>query len=131
VVLSSLARFSNPSFSDACAIELSEGVDALFQVSFPMPGEAKLPAARQSARAGASPIAGRTVTTVFQAASGHGYPSFAGVVVHSWHERDPSEDDAIIARLLVDHALAVVQHERLAQSVARADDRRSDRPEPR
>jgi hypothetical protein len=43
--------------------------------------------------------------------------------VHYWAERDPPEDDAIIARLLVDRALAIVQHERLAQAAARADTR--------
>jgi hypothetical protein len=117
VVLSSLARVSNPAFSDACAVELSAGTEALFQVSFPMPDEAAPP------RPCAPTAASRTVTTAFAAGSGHGYPAFAGVVVHSWIGRDPTEEDAIIARLLVDRALAIVQHERLAQSAARADDR--------
>jgi hypothetical protein len=115
VVLSSLARACNPSFSDACAVELSEGVDRLFHVSFPMPDNA--------APAGAPQAAAKTVTTAFHAASGFGYPAFAGVVVHSWIGRDPVADDAILARLLVDRALAIVQHERLAQSAARADER--------
>jgi hypothetical protein len=115
VVLSSLARACNPSFSDACWVELSEGVDALFRVSFPMP-DGTAPADAPQANA-------RTITTAFRASSGHGYPSFAGVVVHSWIGRDPRPDDAIIACLLVDRALAIVQHERLAQSAARADDR--------
>jgi hypothetical protein len=43
VVLSSLARSSNPSFSDACAIELSEGTETLFRVCFPALDEAELP----------------------------------------------------------------------------------------
>jgi hypothetical protein len=115
VVLSSLARASSPSFSDACAVELSEGADALFQVRFPMPDDA--------ASAGAPPAAAKTLTTAFRAPAGHGYPSFAGVVVHSWIDRDPTEDDVIIARLLVDRALAIVQHERQARSAARADER--------
>jgi hypothetical protein len=125
VVLSSLARVSHPAFSDACAVELSEGTDALFQVSFPLPDEAASPAGLGSvpAEAGAPPAAGKTVTTAFRAASGDGYPSFAGVVVHSWIDHDPTDEDAIIARLLVDRALAIVRHERLAQSAARAEDR--------
>jgi ANTAR domain len=125
VVLSSLARSSNPSFSDACAVELSQGADDLFQVSFPMRDEAAIPASVQSPPAGTSepPAAGKTVTTAFQAGSSHGYPAFAGVVVHSWVERDPTEDDAIIARLLVELALAIVHAERLSQSAVRADDR--------
>jgi hypothetical protein len=43
VGLSSLARASNPSFSDACAIELSEGTEPPFRVCFPMPDETRLP----------------------------------------------------------------------------------------
>jgi hypothetical protein len=45
------------------------------------------------------------------------------VTVHAWIERDPTQDDAIIARLLVDRAVAIVQHERLAQSAARTEHR--------
>jgi ANTAR domain len=125
VVLSSLARSSNPSFSDACALELSERTEASFRVCFPMPGEDELRASARSVQATASapPAAMNSIITTFQAGSGHGYPSFAGIVVHSWAERDPSEDDAIIARLLVDRALAIVQHERLAQAAARAESR--------
>jgi hypothetical protein len=119
VVLSSLARSSNPSFSDACAVELSIGADALFQVSFPMPDDAAFPGVPGSV----PPVACKTVTTTFRAGSSHAYPAFAGVVVHQWIDRDPTEDDVIIARLLVDLALAIVQQERLAQSAARADDR--------
>jgi len=54
-------------------------------------------------------------------------PSDEPVVVLSslarWAERDPTEDDTIMARLLVHRALAIVQHERLAQVAARADNR--------
>jgi hypothetical protein len=125
VVLSSLARCCNPSFSDACAIELSEGTQAPFRVCFPLPGETGLLAGALSVRTSATaPPAGlSSVITRFEAGSDHGYPSFAGMVVHFWAERNPSEDDAIMARLLVDRALAIVQHERLAQAAARADSR--------
>ena len=125
VVLSSLARSSNPSFSDACALELSEGTAPPFRVCFPLTGEDELLASASSgqAAAGAPPVAMKSIITTFQAGSGDGYPSFAGIVVHSWAEREPSEDDAIMARLLVDRALAIVRHERLAQAAARADSR--------
>ncbi len=119
VVLSSLARASNPAFSDACAIELSEGTDALFQVSFPLPDDV-VPAVPDAGKA----VNARTcVSTAFRAPSAHGFASFAGVVIHSWTKRHPSDHDAIIARLLVGHALAVLQRERMAQALARADDR--------
>jgi ANTAR domain len=125
VVLSSLARSSNPSFSDACALELSEGTATPFRVCFPMTGEDELLASARPvyATASAPPVAMKSIITTFQAGSGHGYPSFAGIVVHSWAARDSSQDDAIIARLLVDRALAIVRHERLAQAAACADSR--------
>jgi hypothetical protein len=131
VVLSSLARHSHLAFSDACAIELSEGTDALFQVSFPIPDadedadEAVFPATARPVPAapGVAPLAGKTVTTAFKSASGHGYASFAGVMVHTWIGRDPTADDAIIARLLVAYALGIVQQERLTRSAAWAEDR--------
>jgi hypothetical protein len=125
VVLSRLARASNPSFSDACAVELSEGTSPPFQVCFPMPGDGDCPAGPWSVPgcAGTPPGAMKTITTTFRAGSGHGYPSFAGIVTHSWSDREPTGDDAIIARLLVDYALALVQHERLAQAAARAESR--------
>jgi ANTAR domain len=131
VVLSSLARQSNLAFSDACAIELSEGTDDLFQVSFPIPEAADDaddsvfpdPARPVPSAPGAAPLTGKTVTTAFMSASGHGYASFAGVAVHSWIGREPTADDAIIARLLVDYALGIVQQERLTRSAAGAEDR--------
>jgi len=125
VVLAGLARSSTPCFSDACAVELSEGTDTPFRVCFPMPEEAGFPADAGSARArvGPPPAAMKSIITRFQAGSEHGYPSYAGMVVHAWAERDPTGDDAVIARLLVDRALAIVRHERLAQAAARADSR--------
>lgn len=125
VVLSSLARASNPSFSDACAVELSEGTRPPFRVCFPMPDETGFPAgARPVQTAAGAPLDDmRSIVTTFAAGSGHGHPSFAGVVMHFWAESGPTEDDAIIARLLVDRALAIVQNERLAQAIARDDNR--------
>jgi hypothetical protein len=125
VVLSSLARSSTPSFSDACTIELSEGTEAVFRVCFPMPDEAELPgdAGPGRAAAGPPPADMRSIITTFEAGSSHGHPAFAGIVVHFWAERDPAEDDAIMARLLVDRALAIVQNERLVKAAASADSR--------
>jgi len=125
VVLSSLARSSNPAFSDVCSVELSEGVEGLFQVTFPTADEQTFPASSGllPATGGALAVTGNTVCTPFQAASAAGYPAFAGVVLHSWAVHAPTEDDAIIAWLLVDRALTIVRQERLAESAARADDR--------
>ena len=44
-------------------------------------------------------------------------------MVHSWYSRIPTESDSIIARLLVDRAIALIQHERLGEAAASADER--------
>ena len=46
--------------------------------------------------------------------------------MHSWTQRSPAAEDAVIAWMLVDHALEVVRYERLAE-VARAAEARSAR----
>lgn len=125
VVLSSLARSCVPSFSDSCVIELSEGLDPVFHVSYPLPGDDstsqgnlsldKEPPAQEAAR--------KVVTTSFEMQSAFGRPSFAGHVIHSWKLRIPAASDAIIARLLVDEALTVVRYQRLAEVAAEAETR--------
>jgi ANTAR domain len=61
--------------------------------------------------------------TPFQVVSRTGYSSYAGVVMHWWTGRAPSESDAAIADLMVKHLIALVDHERLMAAVARAEDR--------
>jgi len=125
VVLSSLARLGNPPFSDACAIELSERTGTPFRIRFPCPARVNSwPDQGPSTPRPAHRVVFKTVTTRFHAEPSHGYPSFAGTIVHSWATREPTENDAIVARLLVNHALAIMHKARLAQAVARADSRR-------
>ena len=121
VVLSSLARLSVPCFSDGCELELSEGLDPVFEVSFPLPGEEPVQRSRSS-RCN-EPPAGAAVITAFDMPSDHGRPSFSGHVIHSWTLRVPTAEDAVIARMLVDHALEVVRYERLAEIARTAEDR--------
>jgi ANTAR domain len=125
VVFSSLARSCIPSFSDSCSVELSEGVEPLFRAAFPMAEEASVTAKPESVTASAAAPRnhGNAVSTSFQDASALGFPSYAGVVLHSWDSREPTAEDAIIARLLVDHAVALVHSERLAQCKAQAEER--------
>jgi hypothetical protein len=125
VVFSSLARSCVPVFSDCCLVELSEGVEELFRVTFPATGD-EMPARQNAAREARSDgprIAGNTLSTPFDAPSALGYPSYAGVVYHSWLGRYPTGENAIVARLLVDLALSRVSQERLAESAARAEQR--------
>jgi len=124
VVLSSLARLCVPSFSQRCAVELSEGLDPVFTVSFPPPAPGRVPEARSpdDEAPGGGP-AGHAVITPFGMPSAFGRPSFAGYLIHAWTLRVPATGDAMIARLLVDHALGVVQYERLAATAAAAESR--------
>jgi ANTAR domain len=116
VVLSSLARCCVRSFSDGCAVELSEGTDPAFRVRYPLPGES---ADDDDGALSADGI----VTTPFDLRSCHGRPAFAGVIVHSWRRRRPTSSDALVARLLVDGAISLVRQQRLAELAAAADER--------
>jgi ANTAR domain len=121
VVLSSLARLCVPCFSDGCAVELSEGLDPVFTVSFPPSGED--PAPGKELWDGSSPPAGTTVITPFEMPSADGRPPFSGHVMHRWARPPVAAGGAVIARLLVDHALAVVGYERLADRARAAEER--------
>jgi hypothetical protein len=125
VVLSSLARSSVPSFSDGCHVELSEGLEPMFRVSYPLAGDESAPEGHASYDDDSQPAwaAHNVVTTSFEIPSTFGRPSSAGLMIHSWNARIPTASEAIIARLLVDEALALVRHERLAEVAAQADRR--------
>lgn len=125
MVLSSLARLCVPSFSQRCAVELSQGLDPVFTVSYPLPAPGPM-AEAQPPDNQAPPSDGPTgeaVITSFGMPSAFGQPSFAGYLIHTWTRRVPAPGDAMIARLLVDHALEVVRYERLAETAAAAESR--------
>jgi hypothetical protein len=121
VVLSSLARLCVPCFSDGCAVELSEGLDPVFTVSFPPPGEDL--GACDELWHGSDRPAGTTVVTAFDLPSADGYPCFSGHVTHRWTLPPVAAGGAVIARLLVDYALAVIRYERLAERARAAEER--------
>jgi hypothetical protein len=64
----------------------------------------------------------RMLLTPFQVPSRSGFPPYAGVVTYCWNSRAWRDSDAIIANLIVQHLIAVVDHERLMVAVARAED---------
>jgi hypothetical protein len=105
-----------PEFADGCEVELSDGTEPLFRATYPASS------ADDPEPAAAHPAAEQMLLTPFRAVSRTGYPSYAGVVMHWWTGRAPSESDAIIADLMVKHLIALVDHERLMAAVARAED---------
>ena len=118
VAFAGLPRVCVPEFADGCQVELSDGAEPLFQVAHPV-GTADGPV-----RTAAHPVGpDQMLLTPFRAVSRTGYPSYAGVVTHWWTGRAPSESDTAIADLMVEHLIALVDHERLMAAVARAEDR--------
>lgn len=118
VTFARLARACVPEFADACQVELGDGSQPLFRLRHP----ARPAGGPDGAKAQpASPE--QILLTPFQVPSRTGYPSYAGVVTHSWARRAPTETHAVIADLLVKHAIALVDRERLTAAVGRAEDR--------
>jgi FCD domain/ANTAR domain len=118
VTFARLARSCVPAFADACQVELSDGKEPLVRVRHPASPADGLDQAEAQA-AGPHPI----LLTPFRVASRTGYPSYAGVMTHWWAGRAPTEADAVIADLMVKHAIALVDGERLMAAVAQAEDR--------
>jgi hypothetical protein len=120
VTFARLARACVPAFADACQVELGDGKDPLLRVRHPAsPTDGPGPAAAQPAGSNLH----RVLVTPFRVASRTGYPSYAGVVTHWWASRAPAESDAAIADLMVKHAIALVDRERLLAAVAQAEER--------
>jgi FCD domain/ANTAR domain len=120
VTFARLARACVPAFADACQVELGDGKEPPLRVRHPAnPTDG---AGRAEAQpAGANPQ--QVLVTPFRVASRTGYPSYAGVVTHWWASRAPAEGDAVIADLMVKHAIALVDRERLLAAVAQAEER--------
>jgi ANTAR domain len=118
VTFGGLPRACVPEFADGCQVELSDGAEPPFLAAHLVgpadgPGPGAAPAAHPD----------QMLATPFRVVSRTGYPSYAGIVMHWWSSRTPSESDAVIADLMVRHLVALVDHERLLAVVARAEDR--------
>jgi hypothetical protein len=107
-----------PDFADGCQVELSDGSGPSFRAVCPVsPGDD--PGGGSAVPVGPQQL----LVTPFRAVSLAGCASYAGVVTFWWTGRPPAESDAVIADLLVRHLVALVEHERLLLTVARAEDR--------
>jgi MarR family transcriptional regulator, organic hydroperoxide resistance regulator len=118
VTFAGLPRACVPEFADGCRVELSDGAEAPFRVTYP-DSPADGPERTAAHRIGSDQL----LLTPFRAVSRTCYPSYAGVVTHWWTGRAPSESDAAIADLMVRHLIALVDHERLMVALAQAEDR--------
>jgi ANTAR domain len=117
VTFAGLARACVPEFADGCQVELSDGKEPLFRVTHPASS-----ADGPGPTAAHPPSPDQMLLTPFRVASLSGHPSYAGIVTHWWTGRIPTLSDAVVADLMVKHAIALVDHERLMVAVARAED---------
>lgn len=118
VTFARLARACVPAFADACQVELSDGREPPFRVRHP-PDPADGPGQAEARAVGPRPV----LLTPFRVAARTGYPSCAGMVTHWWAGREPTTNDAVIADLMVKHAVALVDLARLTAAAAAAEDR--------
>jgi hypothetical protein len=101
-----------PAFADGSGIEISDGDQPPFRAVFPAD----------------SPAVGleQILHTPFRVPSRSGYPSYAGVLTHWWTSRAPTETDAVVADLMAEHVIALVDRERLMTAMGRSDDRAAE-----
>ncbi len=125
VVLSSLARSCVPSFSDGCSVELSEGTDPMFHVSYPLPDEDQA-AGGPPSRSGeppAEPTGDSVVTTSFEMRASSGWPSYAGVDGPQLARPHPGRERLDHRSAARRSTIALIDHERLAETAGSADER--------
>lgn len=128
-VFSQVASICVPGVADACVIELCERGGHRYRIRQPADD---LPAAAPAATPprGAAPrpvpaiatVEPRAVTVQF-ASTEQGCQSYTGVLCCRWLDGyQPSDADAALLALLVDHATALVERERLTARVADLQD---------
>ncbi len=128
-VFSQLAAICVPGVADTCVIELNERGMHRYRirrpaVDVPGPAPATVPAVGSGPRPvhAVATVAGRIVTVQF-ASPDKGCQAYSGFMVCRWVDGyQPTEADAALLELLVDHATALVERERLTARVADLQD---------
>jgi ANTAR domain len=120
VTFGGLVRACVPDFADSCAVQLSDATGPPFHATCP-DGALAPDGSSPKVDHGSRPDA--FLHTPFRVPSRCGYPPYAGVLTFWWTERIPTDSDAVVADLLVKHAIAVVDRERLMAALGQADDR--------
>jgi hypothetical protein len=104
VVFSSLARLCVPAFCDVCTIDIVEGGRVRYRVSYP-----------QSTAGPSAPAPDRQSSVITTFESGlQGWASYSGVMTSVWHARRLNGQDEARAAAIVEQAIRMVRHERLA-----------------
>ncbi len=126
-VFSQLASIAVPGVADACVIEISESAGHRYRIRQPatlLPGSAPAepPLTRERPQHAVTTLAPDAVTVQF-ASPDDGCQSYTGVLTCRWQDNyQPCDADAALLALLVDHATALVERERLTARIADLQD---------
>ena len=113
VVFSSLAKLCVPAFSDECTIDVVQLEQPDYRISYPH----VTPCASRAAQ----PHPGQQLVTVFDVVVEDGSSArYSGVVTFAWWRAVPGAADLVIAQLLTDRAIAVIDQERRIAAAERA-----------
>jgi hypothetical protein len=124
VVFSSLAKLCVPAFSDTCTVEIVEADRADYRIGYPPVGST--PRSQPVGLANMAitdPADGHAISNQIEAPPIAGYSHYTGVITHTWREERADHTNAVIARLLLDCAVAAVHRERLAERAQHAEDK--------
>jgi hypothetical protein len=108
VTFAGLAGACVPQFADGCQFVLGDAAGRQFRMRHP---------------AGPPASSGQILLTPFQVAPKGGWPSCAGLFTHWWNGEAPDDRVAVIAELMVKHATALVEQERMRAVSGQAYDR--------
>lgn len=117
-VFSNLADLCVPAFCDACTVDLLEDDHEACRISSPPATDLNL--ARKVTDLSHR---GRSSTsTPFQCEPHDTGRRYRGLVVHIWQTQNRPAADAVVARLLVDRAVAAITVQRFADAARQAED---------
>jgi hypothetical protein len=108
IVFSSLAHLCVPIFSEECTVDIVEGDDVAYRISYPRSDSGDATATTQdfSGHRRIRPDCGYAVRTRFASAG------YTGMMTHLWRTRVPTPADVSRALILVRHGVDAVRTER-------------------
>lgn len=126
-VFSQLASIAVPGVADACVIEISERAGHRYRIRQPATlfsgaAQPEPPLTGQRPQHAVTTLAPDAVTVQFASAD-DGCQSYTGVLTCRWQDDyQPCDADAALLALLVDHATALIDRERLTARIADLQD---------
>ncbi|HEY0167042.1 MAG TPA: ANTAR domain-containing protein [Jatrophihabitans sp.] len=118
VVFTSVTRLCVPSLCDAATVAVMTAEHA-YKTAWPWNGaHHEDPALLRQAMAGKQVVSHNAVLTPILGRSIEGVPDYRGVLTMAFHTLSPSAHHGVLAQLVVERAMAVIERERLAEILA-------------